>query len=49
MWSHLLKKSLIESFIFCAVKAYLSVQGFDIFYISETCLNFSITKNDDSL
>ena len=31
------------------LKAYLSVHRFDIFCISETCLNSSITEDDDSL
>ena len=31
------------------LKAYLSVQRFDIFCISETYLNSSITEDDDSL
>lgn len=31
------------------LKAYLSIQRFDIFRISETYLNSSITENDNSL
>ena len=45
IWSHLLKKSLIENFIFCAVLSFIIDINIDIVLISETKLGASFTSD----